>query len=110
MRKVFGYWIARSSRAMTNMGVEARIATSSGMTATERQTVQALMAWYAAMGVDEAIGEAPVNCFAALVADPSPPRTQSRPRPAAARPPAAESREGRMSIGQGAPLPPPPAL
>jgi uracil-DNA glycosylase family 4 len=36
----------------------------SGMTATERQTVQALLAWYAAMGVDEAIGEAPVDCFA----------------------------------------------
>jgi uracil-DNA glycosylase len=44
--------------------------------------VQALLDWYAAMGVDEAIGEAPVDCFAAPVRPPSPPRTP-RPRPAA---------------------------
>jgi len=65
---------------------------------------QALLLWYAAMGVDEAIGEAPVDCFAALAAEPSPPRTQPRPRPAAARPPAAASGEGVMSIGQAATL------
>ena len=35
-----------------------------GMTATERKAVQALLDWYAAMGADEAIGEAPVDCFA----------------------------------------------
>lgn len=33
------------------------------MTATERQTVQALLAWYEAMGVDEAIGERPIDRF-----------------------------------------------
>jgi uracil-DNA glycosylase len=46
--------------------------------------VQALLDWYAAMGVDEAIGEAPVDCFAAPVRPPSPPRSP-RPRPAAER-------------------------
>jgi uracil-DNA glycosylase len=33
------------------------------MTATERQAVQALLDWYLAMGADEAIGEAPADCF-----------------------------------------------
>jgi DNA polymerase len=44
------------------------------MTATERQTVQALLAWYSAMGVDEAIGEEPADWFAAHAAS-APPRT-----------------------------------
>ena len=63
------------------------------------------MAWYAAMGADEAIGEAPVDCFAASAAEPSPsaPRTEPRPRPAAARPQAA-ARESPMNIGQAATL------
>jgi DNA polymerase len=51
------------------------------MTATERQTVQALLDWYAAMGVDEAIGEQPVDCFAAL----SPPHARPGPRPVAGK-------------------------
>jgi DNA polymerase len=56
------------------------------MTATERDTVQALLAWYAAMGADEAIGEVAVDRFAVAGApSPSPPRVQPRPRPAAAR-------------------------
>jgi uracil-DNA glycosylase len=48
------------------------------MTATERQAVQALLDWYAAMGADEAIGEAPVDCFAwrAEQANVSPPKAQ----------------------------------
>jgi DNA polymerase len=53
------------------------------MTATERQTVQALLDWYAAMGVDEAIAEAPVDCFASAA---PPPRTaRPKARPAAER-------------------------
>jgi uracil-DNA glycosylase len=52
------------------------------MTATERQAVQALLDWYAAMGVDEAIGEQPVDCFAAPAAHPAPP-PRTTPRPAA---------------------------
>ena len=49
---------------------------------------QALLLWYAAMGVDEAIGEAPVDCFAAVV-EPSPaPASQVKniasPRPVSA--------------------------
>ena len=44
------------------------------------------MDWYAAMGVDEAIGEMPVDCFAAQVTLPSPPRTKTRPRPAGPSP------------------------
>ena len=53
------------------------------MTATERQAVQALLDWYAAMGVDEAIGEAPVDCFATPAPRPALPRTTPLPRPAA---------------------------
>jgi DNA polymerase len=49
------------------------------MTATERKAVQALLDWYQAMGADEAIGEAPVDCFA-------PPGAASRPRPAPPKP------------------------
>jgi DNA polymerase len=48
------------------------------MTATERQAVQALLDWHAAMGADEAIGEAPIDCFApaAEEAQVSPPPAQ----------------------------------
>jgi DNA polymerase len=52
------------------------------MTASERQAVQALLAWYAAMGVDEAIGEAPVDCFAPPAADAALPRAVPRARTA----------------------------
>jgi DNA polymerase len=48
------------------------------MTATERQAVQALLGWYAAMGVDEAIGETPVDCFAPPP-PPAKPRAQRTP-------------------------------
>jgi DNA polymerase len=58
-------------------------AKDSGMTATERQAVQALLDWYAAMGVDDAIGEAPVDCFTAPETRSAAPRTMPRPRPAA---------------------------
>jgi uracil-DNA glycosylase family 4 len=54
------------------------------MTASERQTVQALLAWYAAMGADEAIGDAPLDCFAALLERPLAPATKAR---TIARPP-----------------------
>ena len=53
----------------------------SGMTATERHRVQALLAWYAAMGVDEAIGEEPVDCFAAQPLPPSPAAHQDATSP-----------------------------
>jgi DNA polymerase len=53
------------------------------MTATERQTVQALLAWYEAMGVDEAIGEAPVDWFAPAAQKPLAPALEAK---AAARP------------------------
>jgi DNA polymerase len=49
------------------------------MTASRAKAAEALLAWYAAMGVDEAIGEAPVDCFAAPVAEPSPaPASQAK--------------------------------
>jgi uracil-DNA glycosylase family 4 len=54
------------------------------MTASERQTVQALLAWQAAMGADEAIGEAPFDCFAAPAAEASPLRVTLRPQPVSA--------------------------
>ena len=73
------------------------------MTATERETVQALLAWYAAMGADEAIGDMPVDCFAAPAAAVStPPRVQPRPRPAAAQVAAAGALQDRSQPGQHA--------
>jgi uracil-DNA glycosylase len=54
------------------------------MTASERQTVQALLAWQAAMGADEAIGEAPYDCFAVPAAQATPLRVTPRPQPVAA--------------------------
>jgi uracil-DNA glycosylase len=60
------------------------------MTTSERQAVQALLAWYEAMGADEGIGEAPLDCFA------------STPQPLATAPLAPE----RKSLGTlAAPLP-----
>ena len=70
------------------------------MAASQVNSARALLAWYAAMGVDEAIGEAPLNCFAAPQPEPSKPQLQPRPRPAAARPPASASLLDRSSIGQ----------
>ena len=62
------------------------------MTTSERQSVEALLAWYAAMGADEAIGEAPLDGFAQNAA-PSPaperksiPSATSRHRKASRRP------------------------
>jgi uracil-DNA glycosylase len=69
----------------------------------------ALLAWYEAMGVDEAIGEAPVDCFAALSLEPSAPeplfQTRGvakplRPSVVAARPAATASLVDRSAIGQ----------
>jgi uracil-DNA glycosylase len=65
------------------------------MTASERQTVQALLAWQAAMGADEAIGEAPCDCFAVRAAQAAPVRVAPRPQPATA---------GGMSAAQAATL------
>ncbi len=76
------------------------------MTATERETVQALLAWYAAMGADEAISEAPVDRFAAPAPSPppAPPRAEPRPRAQATRAPAAARSQGAIAIGQVATL------
>jgi uracil-DNA glycosylase family 4 len=55
------------------------------MAASDHSSAEALLAWYAAMGVDEAIGEVPVNSFAAPVLNPLRPRptaVQSAKRPA----------------------------
>ena len=69
------------------------------MTATERETVQVLLAWYAAMGADEAIDDMPVDCFAAPAAAVStPPRVQPRPRPAAAQ--VAAAGDSRIDLSQ----------
>jgi uracil-DNA glycosylase family 4 len=75
------------------------------MTASQAKGAEALLAWYAAMGVDEAIGESPVDCFAATATPtPSPLRTEPRTRPAPARAPSAASREGAISVGQAVTL------
>jgi uracil-DNA glycosylase family 4 len=57
-----------------------------GMTATERKEAQALLDWYAAMGADEAIGEAPVDCFAPLPMPPHSSRQRSQSQPESALP------------------------
>lgn len=44
----------------------------------ERKEAQALLDWYAAMGADEAIGEAPVDCFAPLPVAPRASRPQAQ--------------------------------
>jgi DNA polymerase len=65
--------------------------------AMDRETLAALLRWYAAMGVDCALGEQPVDRFAqsaqkaALLApaDPPAPKTPSSPAPALGQPPRA---------------------
>lgn len=73
------------------------------MAASDHNSAEALLAWYAAMGVDEAIGEVPVNSFA----PPAP--AASRPQPAVQpaapkRPPASTSLFDRSSIGEATTL------
>jgi len=75
------------------------------MTATERQSVQALLDWYEAMGADEAIGDAPVDRFARLVEqapDPAPPA--AAPRVAVAAPKSGPSVEAAGSAASLAEL------
>jgi uracil-DNA glycosylase family 4 len=75
------------------------------MTATERETVQALLAWYVAMGVDEVIGDQPVDCFAAPTAAPtSPPRVHPLPRAPATRPAASADGGSRIDLSQAGTL------
>ena len=38
------------------------------MPAADEKAARALLDWYRAMGVDEAVGEVPVDCFAAATA------------------------------------------
>jgi uracil-DNA glycosylase len=70
----------------------------------------ALLAWYAAMGVDEAIGEVPVDCFAPEPAErgvQTPPAPETgRPRQAAVsqRRPSAETASGQIGIESAASL------
>lgn len=58
------------------------------------QTAEAaLLAWYEAMGVDEAIGEVPVDYFAVPAPELPPPRPVTPARPAQARPSSARPSE-----------------
>jgi uracil-DNA glycosylase family 4 len=66
---------------MTNKG----LAKASQMTGSHGEEA-ALLAWYEAMGVDEAIGETPLDCFAAPPPEFAAPRPVTRARPAQARP------------------------
>jgi uracil-DNA glycosylase len=72
------------------------------MAASDLNSAEALLAWYAAMGVDEAIGETPVDSFA-----PTAPAA-SRPQPAARqtpkRPPAPTSPFDFSRIGEATTL------
>ena len=53
----------------------------------------ALLAWYEAMGVDEVIGEVPVDCFAVPAPELPPARPVTPARPAQARPSSARPSE-----------------
>jgi len=58
------------------------------------QTAEAaLIAWYEAMGVDEAIGDVPVDCFAVPAPELPPARPVTPARPAQARPSSARPSE-----------------
>ena len=81
-------------------GSEAIEARADGMMpAADEKAARALLDWYRAMGVDEAIGEEPVDCFAAADLKPAP-----RPAPEqrrAAPPPRAAPRAASASSTRG---------
>jgi uracil-DNA glycosylase len=74
------------------------------MAAQDLSSAEALLAWYAAMGVDETIGEVPVNSFAPP--PPNPPRLQSAARQSPPRPTtaAATGLFDRSAVGEAATL------
>jgi uracil-DNA glycosylase family 4 len=84
-------------------GSEAIEARANGMMpATDEKAARALLDWYRAMGVDEAIGEEPVDCFAAAAVLKPAPRPAPEPRRAAPPPriaPRAPSASTARSIG-----------
>ena len=70
------------------------------MPAADEKAARALLDWYRAMGVDEAIGEVPVDCFAAAVEPKPAPRPAPEPR-RAAPPPRAAPRAASASSTRG---------
>jgi DNA polymerase len=72
------------------------------MPAADEKAALALLDWYRAMGVDEAIGEEPVDCFAAAAVLKPAPRLAPEPRRAAPPPriaPRAPSASAARGIG-----------
>src|SRR5215207_1975937 len=82
--------------------VEASAASAGEMMpAADEKAARALLDWYRAMGVDEAIGEEPVDCFAAFDLKPAP-RPAPEPRRTASPPrvaPRAASAGSTRGIG-----------
>jgi DNA polymerase len=78
--------------------IEARA--SEMMPAADEKAARALLDWYRAMGVDEAIGEEPVDCFAAAAVLKPAPRLAPEPR-RAAPPPRAAPRATSASSTRG---------
>jgi uracil-DNA glycosylase len=74
------------------------------MTATERQAVQALLDWYAAMGADEAIGETPADRFAEAPAAPHSLSEAGPPPPSRVAIQPAKGRPGLSAAGSAATL------
>ena len=76
------------------------------MTSMQDKATQALLAWYAAMGADEAIGETAVDRFAppAPSPPPAPPRAEPRPRSAQGRPQAEAGRPSAVDPHRAATL------
>ena len=82
-------------------GSEAIEASASEMMpAADEKAARALLDWYRAMGVDEAIGEEPVDCFAAAAVLKPAPRLAPEPR-RAAPPPRAAPRAASASSTRG---------
>lgn len=89
------------------------------MSESAAKQASSLLAWYAAMGVDEAIGDVPVDRFAASAAPPASqeppaktPRTDPRPasRNSPAAPPATPPKAKRTAAASPNPNTPAPAL
>ena len=81
-------------------GSEAIEARADGMMpAADEKAARALLDWYRAMGVDEAIGEEPVDCFAAADLKPAPRAAPEQRR--AAPPPRAAPRAASASSTRG---------
>jgi uracil-DNA glycosylase family 4 len=69
------------------------------MTAQQDKEALALLAWYQAMGADEAVGDEPANCFAEFAENALPPQLAATRKAVPAQPRAAALRPARTETG-----------